>query len=74
MKKENRSIQFKNYAEGVGAATIPIGLGVVGISTYFGMKWIEAGLGDLDLLIHDLENEVGEVRWIQEQYIRSLVK
>ncbi len=24
--------------------------------------------------IHDLENEVGEVRWIQEQYIRSLVK
>jgi ATP-dependent protease ClpP protease subunit len=24
--------------------------------------------------IHDLENEVEEVRWIQEQYILSLVK
>ena len=50
MKKENRSIQFKNYAEGVGAATVPIGIGVIGVGAYFGMKWIAAGLGDLDLL------------------------
>jgi len=50
MKKENRSIQFKNYAEGLGAATVPIGIGVIGVGAYFGMKWIAAGLGDIDLI------------------------